>query len=457
MLHNRIKTTIAALLVGIMLLSSCTKEAEVMETAVVTETAALRAAMSDYDAAAKLPVKTISGEIKANTTWYKNYVYELSGIVAVTNGATLTIEPGTMIKAKPLAGQASGVLVICKGAKIKAVGTPTQPIVFTSYNLLDKNPATTPETGDFGGIVLLGAAPVNTPSDKRVIEGVNSDDIRFSYGGSYAEDNSGIMQYVRIEYAGYELEKDNEINGLTCGGVGSGTTLDHIQVSWGKDDSFEFFGGTVNASYLISYAADDDNFDFDNGYRGTIKYALSLANSTSTHSASKGKTDSNGIELDNNATDQDENYSLTPKTHPTLNYVTIVGTKTRVQAPFKQKDESTIISDAYKYGARIRRGGEITMMNSIITGYPMGLVIDKDADKSKSSFINCAFHGFDAPFSPTPMVAGITGAASKPGAAAITFGMKDPFYDTMNFNTAANGRGAFANNSTWHLGWTLFN
>lgn len=445
------KKTFLALLMGAMVFSSCSRESEVMENAVEPAAPALRAAISDYDAAAKLPVVPISGDIIADTKWTNDKVYELSGIVAVTNGATLTIEPGTFIKAKPITGKASGVLVICKGAKINAIGTPTQPIVFTSYQLLDKNPATMPQPGDFGGVVLLGDATVNTPEDDRYIEGINSDDIRFSYGGTYDEDSSGIMQYVRIEYAGYELEANNEINGLTCGGVGSGTTLDHIQVSWGQDDSFEFFGGTVSPEYLISYAADDDNFDFDNGYRGTITYALSLANPASTHSASKGKSDTNGIELDNNAKEQDATFSLTPKTHPTLNYVTIVGTETKVQASFEQADGSSILSDAYKYGARIRRGGEITMMNSIITGYPMGLVVDADAEKTNSSFSNCYFHGFDEAFMPAPTPIGISEEFDEP---AYRFGMRNPFYPYNSFNGAT--AGAFANDASWHTPWSFF-
>jgi hypothetical protein len=418
-------------------MTSCSDE---LETESGNDNAFAFKSTSAYSNAAVKPVVTVSGTIdSSNNHWTSGNVYGLSGIVLVPSDVTLTIDAGTFIKAVPLgANQASGVLVVAKGGKINAVGTETNPIVFTSYKLVDDNESTMPAPGDFGGVILLGKAPINNAGGSAYIEGLNVGNIAYSYGDSASSDNSGIMQYVRIEYAGYKLNTDIEVNGLTMGGVGNGTTLDHIQVSWGLDDSFEWFGGTVNANYLISYACDDDNFDFDNGYKGTIQYALALANPASTHSGG-GSSDSNGIELDNNAQAQDSTFSLTPKTHPVLKNVTIVGTETA--------------DSGYKYGARIRRGGEITIQNSIITGYPSGFVVDTDADKALSSFTNCAFHGFTTAFSPLPLPTGITTAIGSP---VNTFGMSNPFYPYNDFNGAALGRGAFASNSGWHNGWSYF-
>ncbi|OJV88542.1 MAG: hypothetical protein BGO34_18105 [Bacteroidia bacterium 44-10] len=419
-------------------MTSCTNDLE--SQANEDGTFAFQSTSADaYDDAAAKPVVTVSGTINSsNNHWTSGNVYALQGVVLVPNGVTLTIDAGTFIKAVPLTSDdPSGVLVVAKGGKINAVGTATNPIVFTSYNLLDNNASTTACPGDFGGVILLGRAPINNPGGSAYIEGLNVGNPDYAYGGTLPNDNSGIMQYVRIEYAGYELDTDIEGNGLTMGGVGNGTTLDHIQVSWGLDDSFEWFGGTVNASYLISYAPDDDNFDFDNGYVGTIRYALALANPASTHSTSGGSSDSNGIELDNNAPIQDPTFTLTPKTHPVLNNVTIVGTRT--------------LDNGYRYGARIRRGGEITLQNSIITGYPSGFVVDADANSSLSTFTNNAFHGFTAATVP----ASIPGVKAT-GSPAATFGMGNPFYPANAFSGALDGRGAFASNPTWHNGWSYF-
>jgi hypothetical protein len=157
---------------------------------------------------------------------------------------------------------------------------------------------------------MLGDAPTNKPSTT-VVEGLTGAD--YQYGGTNANHNAGILKYVRIEFAGYDLlapNSGNEINSLSLGGVGNGTTLDHIQISYGLDDSFEFFGGTVNATNLISFGAQDDNYDFDYGYTGTISCALALSDYNSQHSQSGNVSDSNGIESDNNIL----NVSATPFT-----------------------------------------------------------------------------------------------------------------------------------------------
>lgn len=398
-----------------------------------------RSTKASYASAAALPVQTVSGNITTNTTWDNSKVWEISGVLTVKNGATLTIQPGTYIKSTVnTANVPNGILVIQKGAKISAIGTPQNPIVFTSrYKLGDATKAVA--AGDFGGIILLGNAHVNTGT--KFIEGLPGTD--YAFGGSNEADNSGTIKYVRIEYAGFNLSADNEVNGLTCGGVGNGTTLDHIEVNYGRDDSFEFFGGSVNASYLISKAADDDNFDFDNGYNGQITFALALADKNSTHSLSGGSSDSNGIESDNNSpTEQGGSYTLTPKTHPVLSNFTIIGTST---------------SDAgYKFAIRNRRGAEIELYSSVITGYPSGMVFGDGTESFYASGVSVLdgneFHGFNQTISPAGTYAGNILSPASP--TVNKFSMTQPFFNngTLNFSGTANG--AFAGGSAWTSGWS---
>ena len=178
---------------------------------------------------------TIKGNIDENVTLSASKIYLLEGFVYIAEGATLTIQPGTVIKGDQAT---NGSLIVERGGKIMAEGTVAKPIVFTSAK-----PKGSRKAGDWGGIIILGNAPVNLPNAK--IEG----GVDRSYGGSDANDNSGVLKYVRIEYSGIAFQPDNEVNGLTLGGVGAGTTIDYVQVSFNGDDAFEFFGGTVNAKH----------------------------------------------------------------------------------------------------------------------------------------------------------------------------------------------------------------
>ncbi|MGB4414420.1 MAG: hypothetical protein WBI53_05990, partial [Paludibacter sp.] len=195
---------------------------------------------------------TIPAGNLATTTWTKNNVYLLNGFVYIPNGVTLTIEAGTIIRGDITN---KGTIIVEMGGKLIANGTAVEPIVFTSNQAAGSR-----NYGDWGGIILLGKAPIN-PVTATIEGGVGR-----SYGGSDATDNSGSLQYVRIEFPGIAFTTDNEINGLTMGGVGSGTILDNIQVSYSGDDSFEWFGGTVNAKHLIALRGWDDDFDTDFGY-----------------------------------------------------------------------------------------------------------------------------------------------------------------------------------------------
>jgi len=295
----------------------------------------------------KAQVVTVSGDITSNTTWTSNNIYQLTGgFVYVTNNATLTIEPGTIIKGNQAA------LVITRGSKIIAAGTPSRPIVFTSYQSAGNR-----ATGDWGGILLLGRAPINDPAGFRLAEG-GIDPVKGQYGGTDINDNSGVLQYVRIEFAGIAFQPNNETNGLTCGGVGLGTTLDHIQVSFGGDDSFEWFGGTVNAKYLIAYRGLDDEFDTDYGWSGRLQFALSLRDSSLADVSG-----SNAFESDNDAT----GTTNAPLTSAVISNLTIVGPR---------RTATTTVNTNYKRAAHLRRSTSQSVYNSIIMGYPTGLKIE---------------------------------------------------------------------------------
>jgi hypothetical protein len=280
--------------------------------------------------------KVLTGTIDENLTLAKG-TYTLKGYVYVNNGAVLTIEPGTIVKSDVAE---KGALIVERGSKLVADGTAAEPIVFTSGK-----PAGDRAAGDWGGIILLGNAPTNRPtSPAPIIEG----GVNRPYGGSDAEDNSGILRYVRIEFSGIAAEPGSEINGLTLGGVGAGTILENIQVSFGADDAYEFFGGTVNAKNLVAFGTYDDDFDFDFGYSGKIQFAVSLRDKPA-------DTDqANGIECDNDGTGSD----ATPNTHPQLSNFTFIG-------PY----DTTGSSANHGFSNRWRRGAQFTLSNSILLGH----------------------------------------------------------------------------------------
>lgn len=312
---------------------------------------------------AQAPVVVVSGYITTNTTWTKDNIYLLTGFVYVSGNATLTIEPGTLIKGDKFS---KGALIVARGSKLMADGTETEPIVFTSNGPLGFR-----TYGDWGGIILLGKATINQPGGEAVIEGgVDDGQGNGTYGGGATpddDDNSGVLRYVRIEFPGIAFTPNNEINGLTCGGVGRGTVLEHIQVSYSGDDSYEFFGGTVNAKYLVAFRGWDDDFDTDNGYSGKLQFLYSLRDPNIADISS-----SNGFESDNDATGS----TNTPVTHPLFSNVTIAGPK---------YTSSNAFNASYKRGAHLRRNTQTSIYNSILMGYPSGLMVDGAAAEGNAT------------------------------------------------------------------------
>jgi len=303
-------------------------------------------------------VVRLKGDITANQTLSASKKYLLDGFVYVKNGATLTIEPGTVI----MGDKANkGTLIITRGAKINAEGTADKPIVFTSAQ-----PAGARDKGDWGGVILLGKAKANATGGEAKIEGGlnptaggNEKDYIW-YGGSDDTDNSGTMKYVRIEFAGIFFSPDNEINGLTFGGVGSGTKISYIQVYRSGDDAFEWFGGSVNCDHLVATYTWDDDFDTDNGFSGKIQFGVAHR-----YKAIADVSGSNGFESDNDANGSEN----APQTKPYFSNMTIVG-------PITAGNSTSGINANFQHGAQIRRNSSMSLINSVIVGFPIGVYID---------------------------------------------------------------------------------
>lgn len=209
-------------------------------------------------------------------TWTKDKNYILDGFVFVNPGQTLTIEPGTVIRAKTGQGENASALIVARGGKIIAQGTKDEPIIFTVEDDDLEGSIPVESRGLWGGIIILGNAQLNTEFNEARIEGIPISESRGIYGGNKNDDNSGILKFVSIRHGGTNIGDGNEINGLTLGGVGSGTTIEYLEVISNEDDGFEFFGGTVNCRYLVSAFCGDDAFDFDQGYRGKGQFLLAL-------------------------------------------------------------------------------------------------------------------------------------------------------------------------------------
>ena len=220
-----------------------------------------------------------NGAGTGTTTWRKDRDYLLEGLVFVNDGQTLTIEPGTVIRAKTGQGSAASALIVARGGVIIADGTAADPIIFTCENDDLNGSVQTEAKGLWGGVIILGAASLNNLYGENHIEGIPLSEPRATYGGIFDNDYSGIFRYVSIRHAGTNIGEGNEINGLSLGGVGSKTIIDHIEVISNADDGFEFFGGTVNAKYLIASFCGDDSYDYDEGFRGRDNFGLEFRTS----------------------------------------------------------------------------------------------------------------------------------------------------------------------------------
>jgi hypothetical protein len=362
---------------------------------------------------------TLSGNINTTTTLTSDKVWTLKGYVYVTDGAKLIIQPGTTI-VSDIAEK--GALIIERGAQLLAEGTSAKPIVFTSGKAVGER-----MPGDWGGVVLLGRATTNRTSEPTIEGGIGR-----PYGGTNDLDNSGILKYVRIEYAGIAAMPNSEINALTLGGIGSGTIIENVQTIYANDDAFEFFGGTVNAKNLYAYATADDDYDFDFGYRGSVSYSVSKRDPLFVDAGDAG----NGVECDNDGT----GTSAQPFTHPKLDNMILVG-------PF---DVTSLAN--HNLGLRWRRATQFTITNSKIVGYQKGAFSMESNETAQaykdgvSKFQNNEVQSYDPLLNFKSTSAVITAADMK--VKALTEGNKEVSYTKAEMETLSK--------PIWISGWTRF-
>lgn len=282
----------------------------------------------------------LSGTYVENLTLDSSNQYIINGPMIMASGTTLTIPAGMTIEA--LAAGSDVYLAIAQGAQIIANGNASNPIIFTSNS-------SAPAAGDWGGLILLGKAPINSVTTGAT---ATSEIGSLPYGGDQPNDNSGSLQYVRVEYSGGKADGQSENNGFSFYGVGNGTVVQYVQMFEGLDDGFEFFGGTVNVSYLSVVNAQDDSIDWTEGYTGTI------TNAYVKHSAEHDK----GIEADGYNTDIGNNSSPVFWSNPTINNLTIIG----------------LGSSTGNEAIRLRAGTRVSINNALIQGFEEGFDMDGD-------------------------------------------------------------------------------
>jgi hypothetical protein len=307
----------------------------------------------------------IAGNIDKDTKLLKRNTYQLVGVVYVTNNATLTIEPGTVIRGDD---KTCGTLVITNGAKIMAEGLETDPIVFTSNKeIAERKP------GDWGGLIILGKAPINTLGGLHTLP-FDLEPMLNHYGGQDPEDNSGILKYVRVEYAGRKLSSLKELNGISLAGVGKKTVLSNIQVSYSNDDSFESYGGNLILNNLISYRTTDDDFDFTQGVQCTITNSIAIR-----HPFSSDVSGSRCFEVD--SYDKIGNTDMSKKlTKIDATNITLVN--------LEENNQGLVRESVY-----VRENTYFNLSNSIISGFTPfvlleGNIGDGEVNLSKISFKN---------------------------------------------------------------------
>jgi hypothetical protein len=398
-------------------------------------------------------VVMVSGRITSDTTWTPGNVYVLNGTVFVENAA-LTIEAGTRIVGN---GSTIGTLVISQSGQIFANGRADAPIVFTS-----DQPAGSRGRANWGGLIINGDAPINVPGGTAFGEGDTG-----VYGGSNPDDSSGVLRYVRVEYAGIEFSPDNELNGIAFQGVGRGTVAEFLQVHFNKDDGIEMFGGTVDVKYAIVTGIGDDSFDWTEGWQGRGQFWIAQQH---------GDDADQGFEADNSA----ENNDLLPRSNPTIYNFTLIG-----DPDFDQGAESD-------EGMLIREGTAATLKNGVILGFKeVGFNIDGDstfsvAEQGGLVMENLVFFNNNPNFAPDteafatanpniyvrdPMLRGaydLTSPDFRPlpesplvnGELAISLPPNDGFFEPARFiggiGTSRDANPDEPFNGNWLQGWTNF-
>ena len=313
----------------------------------------------------------VTADISADVTWTANNEYLLDGLIFVNDGATLTIEPGTVVRGvyedNITTGDAASGLIIRRGAKIMADGTADNPIIFTAEDdvLSNSNDFTQRDRGEWAGIIILGKASTNQPTTENQIEGILSTDEEALYGGTEDDDNSGVLRYVSIRHSGVSItgQEGAEIQGITLGGVGSGTTIEYVEIFASADDGIEWFGGTVDVKYAVVAFPFDDAFDYDQGWRGKGQFWFTIAD---TDAAGRGGEHDGG---------DDGGDDASPYATPIISNVTYIGAG----------DTEPANGDGNDYAFRMRDGAGGYYFNSVFTAYP-DRAIDLENWENASTF-----------------------------------------------------------------------
>ena len=332
--------------------------------------------------------------------------YNLTGALVVGNGATLTIPAGTLIEAT---GGTAAYIAVAQGGKIFVNGTASNPVVFTSGNA-------TQAPGDWGGLVICGKAPINTVSGGTST--AQSEVADLTYGGTISNDDSGSIRYLRLEYTGANFSAVKEFNGVSLFGVGSGTTFEYVQCYHGSDDGFEFFGGTVNTSNLVSYGNEDDQFDWTEGWNGT---------NTNWYGKEAFGKGNRGIEADN----YELGFANTPISNPTITNLTLVGPGSTADAMVYTENQ----------GLKLRRGTKAMFSNVVLSGWKTGVDVEHD---ETIAFVGTALKATNV--SLTDIATNTKGKNTDATPADVTAVLTEG---------AATGAGNGAAAPTWSTGWTL--
>lgn len=343
------------------------------------------------------------GEVILNA----NTVYNLTGALVVRDGATLTIPAGTEIHAT---GGTAAYIAVAQGGKIFINGTANNPVIMTSGN-------TTPAPGDWGGLVICGKAPINTVSGGAST--AQSEVADLTYGGTIANDNSGSIRYLRLEYTGANFSATKEFNGVSLFGVGSGTIFEYVQCYHGSDDGFEFFGGTVNTSNLVSLGNEDDQFDWTEGWNGT---------NTNWYGKIAFGKGNRGIEADN----YEFGFANTPVSNPTITNLSLVGPGSTADAAIYAENQ----------GLKLRRGTKALFTNVALSGWKTGVDVEHD---ETIAFVGTALKITN--YALTDIATNTKGKKTDASSADVSA--------ILTGTTTATGAGNGATLPSWATGWTL--
>jgi hypothetical protein len=421
-------------------------------------------------AAQNKPVKQVrDAEVTGNVRWSADTVYVLNGFVFVEDGGTLTIEAGTVIKGKPGQGENASALIIARGGKIFARGTPAKPIIFTaeSDNVDDLTDLPPNTRGQWGGVIILGKARINVAGGEENIEGIPITEPRGLYGGTDDDDDSGVFRYVSLRYGGTNIGANNEINGLTMGAVGRKTVIEYVEVFNNADDGYEWFGGTVNTRYLVSAFNDDDGFDYDEGFRGKGQFWFLIQDPV---------VGGSGGEHDGGTTPEDGQPYAIPVVY-NATYIGSGATSTNARNDFALnirdnaggKYYNSIFTDFFGRGVQIDslpatgensqkrlQAGDIALQNNIFFGFGTGSGANQYSAQlftrnylndaaNNNRFVNPQLRGIsrtnDKGLDPRPGA----GSPALTGAATAS----DPFFQPANYV------GAFGPDNLWIDGWTF--